>query len=724
MPDSSADRDPVDRLAEEFAQRLRQGERPSIAEYVERHPEHADAIRELFPALEMMEQLKPASGDATGPALAPSASMPERLGDHRILREIGRGGMGVVYEAEQVSLGRHVALKVLPPAALLDPQHLERFHREAKAAARLHHTNIVPVYGVGEYQGVHFYAMQYIQGQGLDAVLNELRRVRDPKNPASAAPGGALADVTHSLLTGRFLTAQLDDSDDEERPSDPTLACSVPDAAPVSPSPSGSLSLSGSGQAYWRSVARVGLQVADALAYAHSHGVLHRDIKPSNLLLDVQGIVWITDFGLAKSVESGDLTSPGEVVGTVRYMAPERFQGRTDARSDLYALGLTLYELLTLRPAFEESDVNALLIQVVRGEVTPPRRVDPRVPRDLETIVLKAIATDPARRYQKASELAEDLRCFLEDRPIQARRTSLRERLWRWVRRNPAVASLSLAVLLLLVLLAAGSFFAAMRLRAERDLAVENETRAREAEQRAANYLEMLEFYRVVQRDPGTLESYRGKRNQSFFFEVTGKSLGSIYGTDVYTDDSTLATAVVHAGLLRDGERGYVKVTILPGQERYEASTRHGITSHPYDAWSGSYRVEALSLGTQLAGSAEPGTAIPRTVDPSALPDPGYLIGYRGETGRSYLFEVVGATDLGSIYGTDVYTDDSHLAVAAVHAGILRPGERGTVRVTILEGKPSYRGSKRNGVTSRNWETPWDGSYRIEAVAPRPGTKP
>src|SRR5262249_24154347 len=162
MSDSSADRNPVDRLAEEFAERLRRGEKPSITEYVERHPEHADAIRELFPALEMMEQLKPASGDATGPVLAPYASMPERLGDHRIRREIGRGGMGVVYEAEQVSLGRHVALKVLPPAALLDPQHLERFHREENAAARFHHTNIVPVYGVGEYQGVHFYAMQYI----------------------------------------------------------------------------------------------------------------------------------------------------------------------------------------------------------------------------------------------------------------------------------------------------------------------------------------------------------------------------------------------------------------------------------------------------------------------------------------------------------------------------------------------------------------------------------
>ena len=185
MSTSSDGQNPVDRLAEEFAERLRHGERPSLTEYVQRYPQHAEEIRELFPALAMIEQLKPVSADLTGAydgdAIQATAARPERLGDYRILREVGRGGMGVVYEAEQVSLGRHVALKVLPGQALLNPTHLERFRREAKAAAKLHHTNIVPVYGVGEADGVHFYAMQFIRGEGLDRIS------RRPASPASRA---------------------------------------------------------------------------------------------------------------------------------------------------------------------------------------------------------------------------------------------------------------------------------------------------------------------------------------------------------------------------------------------------------------------------------------------------------------------------------------------------------------------------------------------------------
>jgi serine/threonine protein kinase len=172
MPSSSDDRNPVERLAEEFAERLRQGERPTLAEYVERYPQFADDIRDLFPALVAMEQLKPASDDLTASHAGESSFLrpahPERLGDYRILREVGRGGMGVVDEAEQESLGRHVALKVLPVSALLDPRQLQCFEREAKAAAKLHHTNIVPVYGVGESDGLHYYVMQFIQGLGLD----------------------------------------------------------------------------------------------------------------------------------------------------------------------------------------------------------------------------------------------------------------------------------------------------------------------------------------------------------------------------------------------------------------------------------------------------------------------------------------------------------------------------------------------------------------------------
>jgi hypothetical protein len=221
---SSSDQATVDRLAEEFVARHRRGEHPALAEYTERFPQHADAIRDLFPALVLIEQVKPHSGDQTGTyagvAEAGAAGRRlERLGDFRILREVGRGGMGVVYEAEQESLGRHVALKILPNHALLDSRQLVRFQREARAAARLHHTNIVPVFGVGEQDGLHYYVMQFIHGESLDGVLEELRRLRrslpseagarpafegDCRGSGSSAPEVASGDVAKSLLTGKF----------------------------------------------------------------------------------------------------------------------------------------------------------------------------------------------------------------------------------------------------------------------------------------------------------------------------------------------------------------------------------------------------------------------------------------------------------------------------------------------------------------------------------------
>jgi WD40 repeat protein len=205
------------------------------------------------------------------------------------------------------------------------------------------------------------------------------------------------------------------------------------------------------GGAYYRSVAQIGIQVAEALDYAHHEGILHRDIKPSNLLLDTSGRVWVTDFGLAKAVDSEDLTQSGDLVGTLRDMAPERIQGKADARSDVYGLGITLYEMLTLQPAFDDSHRAKLIEQVTHVEPLRPRKLDPQVPRDLETIVQKAIAKDPARRYQEATDLAADLRRFLADRPIRARRTPALERVWRWCRRNPAVAALAGSVTTLLL---------------------------------------------------------------------------------------------------------------------------------------------------------------------------------------------------------------------------------------------------------------------------------
>jgi serine/threonine protein kinase/WD40 repeat protein len=443
MCETQHDRELVERLAEEFAERYRRGERPPVSEYVVAHPQHADEIRALFPALVLLEELAPSDDGADRPPASGHAPPPERIGDYRILREIGRGGMGVVYEAEQISLERRVALKVLPLQTGGDVRVLERFRRESKAAARLHHTNIVPVFEVGQEGDVCYYAMQFIQGQALDEVLKELQRLRSG-GTAEAGP------VTHSLWVGQFDPPGDAVGPHPEKDSAPTERTTPSAKAPASLSGHSELSsVESNFQLYCRNVARIGLQVAEALAHAHARGIVHRDVKPSNLLLDTAGVVWVSDFGLALTEDRG-LTEPGEVVGTLRYMAPERFQGTCDARADVYALGLTLYELLVLRPAFDGSDRLRLIEQISGQEPPRPRVHDPRIPRDLETVALKAMEKDASRRYQTVEEMAQDLRHFLADEPIRARRIGLLERWWRMGRRNPVVAGLGGVVAALL----------------------------------------------------------------------------------------------------------------------------------------------------------------------------------------------------------------------------------------------------------------------------------
>jgi WD40 repeat protein len=482
MTDPETQRNPVEELAEEFLTRYRRGERPALTEYTRRHPDLADDIRELFPALLLMEEAGAPGPDAA--ATAPAAlAAPRRLGDYRIVREVGRGGMGVVYEAEQEALGRRVALKVLPPALAADATCLRRFRREARSAARLHHSNIVPVFDVGESGGVHYYAMQFIEGQALDAVLRELRRLAGPAGPRPEAtvpvpigPGipAALPEtacLAEALRTGQHSArptaaagtpAVVDElsfvrSDPPHGAGPQQTDVPTPVVAEAAAGPAGQSGLSApSRHDYFRAAARLALQAAEALAYAHGQRILHRDVKPANLLLDLQGTLWVTDFGLAKE-EGDDLTRTGAVPGTLRYMAPERFGGVTDARSDVYSLGATLYELLTLRPAFEETDQNRLMRQVLHEEPPRPSQVDARVPRDLETICQKAMAKEPGRRYSSAAALADDLTRFLTDRPIKARRTSLPERAWRWARRHPGWAAATLLLVMFAVSMAAAA---------------------------------------------------------------------------------------------------------------------------------------------------------------------------------------------------------------------------------------------------------------------------
>jgi choice-of-anchor C domain-containing protein len=529
--------DLIDQLADDFAARYRRGERPSLQEYIDRYPDLAGDIRDLLPAMVEIEQVKEEVQPSQESAAAAAPAL-KQLGDFHVLREIGRGGMGVVYEAEQVSLGRRVALKVLLGKTLHDAKQKRRFEREARAAAKLHHTNIVPVFGVGEHEGLPYYVMQFIQGLGLDEVIEELQHMQKsgPGEPTGAAPGSDLrvsrrelsaADMARSLHSGWFQAAE-EDSEQADSPGDTPAPATQPspptqDVQPTAEArPAGRLSdtysLSSSSivldgreqgavskqkkQTYWQRVASIGAQVASALEHAHRQGILHRDVKPSNLLLDTRGTVWVTDFGLAKVAsragETGDnLTHTGDILGTLRYMAPEAFDGRTDPRSDVHSLGLTLYELLALRPAFDEKERNKLIKQVTTTE--PPRldRINPAIPRDLATIVHKAMDRDPAGRYPSAGELAADLQRFIEDEPIHARRISLRERAWRWCRRNPAIAGLTAALILLMVGVTVASTIAAVNFN---QLAKE-ELKARLATQAAQD--QVARMHRQTEEDLG-----------------------------------------------------------------------------------------------------------------------------------------------------------------------------------------------------------------------------
>jgi serine/threonine protein kinase len=494
MTEADPNRDPLEVLATEFIGRQRSGQSPSISEYAAKHPELAAEIEDLFPAIAAIEQLKVQKERASGPPVTLGGPKLERLGDFRILGEIGRGGMGIVYEAYQESLGRHVAVKVLPRQLLLDPKHLQRFQRESQTAARLHHTNIVPVFGIGEQDGFHYIVMQLIRGVGLDAIFSKLQQahpivkeLRDDPAPARSREQDTndAVRLAEMLVQGRFWQASQSvqgssrsadvakpeqmskiavasrQSTDADATTKDFLSRQVTQVmrsaelpGPVSAMTAVFPEARRFGPAYWRSIAAIGLQVAEALHYAHAHSTLHRDIKPANLLLDSQGVVWITDFGLAKAMEQDNVTQTGTLVGTLRYMAPEQFSGRFDARGDIYGLGLTLYEMLALRSAFEDTSRSNMIHKITHDEPIRPRKFNSCIPRDLETIVLKAIARDPAHRYQSAQDLARDLQCFLEDRPIQARRASALERIWRWSRRNRVVAGLGASTLALLILVA------------------------------------------------------------------------------------------------------------------------------------------------------------------------------------------------------------------------------------------------------------------------------
>jgi serine/threonine protein kinase len=523
-PTEAIERHPFEELADEFVLKFRSGHSPSIEHYAQAYPEHAAMIRSIFPSLMIVEKV---SAKVTNESIAPTVSatgsdptqlVPKAFDDFQILHCIGRGGMGIVYEAIQGSLQRRVALKVIHAQASASPRSRERFRREAESAAGLHHTNIVPVYGSGEDHGLQYYAMQLIHGSTLADIIVSLRtRLGEsvPHEPLGPAP---TLDAVDQLLTQRsaspsvkhpqssqkgaqkgsnsYSTPSKPSQDDRPTsplaPNDPTLAAETRDLTraaiqePMQGSPLATDELSTSmlpasipqnsispasislgtsevshddravraiPQHYYSNIARLTSKVADALDYAHQSGVLHRDIKPSNLLLDQTGTIWVADFGLAFREDLESQTQTGELLGTLRYMAPEQFVAKADSRSDIYSLGLTLFELLTLRPALEAPKRRVLdPTKYSQLEFTASERQV--IPRDLQTIVLKASALEPVNRYERAKDFQEDLERFLDDLPILARRESPIESMMRWIRRNPAIASLTASLFGLLVAIA------------------------------------------------------------------------------------------------------------------------------------------------------------------------------------------------------------------------------------------------------------------------------
>ncbi len=421
-------------VTDEFQERRERGEEPDPEEYAARHPQAAVVIRRVLSRF----QIHPRGGIV--PPADPDTLPGDHgvLGDFRIIREVGRGGMGVVYEAEQISLRRRVALKTFPFAAVLAPRHLQRFQAEAVAAAALDHPNVVKVYGVGSDRDTHYIAMQFVDGRTVAQLISKRRG--DTDTPAEAG------EMTHALPLGATAETPVT----ARNPASGTGSRTPMDATAA------------------RRVAEWGEQAAEALEYAHSLGIVHRDVKPGNLLIDGRGCLYVADFGLAKVGADPGVTGTGDLLGTPRYMSPEQAEAKhnlVDHRSDVYSLGATLYELLTLEPAFGGEDRATVLRQIADTDPTPPRKLDRRIPRDLETVVLKCLEKNPAHRYQSAKELADDLRRFLAGESVLAQRAGVRERFWRWVwrHRRAAAAAVGFLALSLAVVAIAAATIAAER---------------------------------------------------------------------------------------------------------------------------------------------------------------------------------------------------------------------------------------------------------------------
>ena len=519
----------VGEAVEAYLALAERGQSAEISAFAAGYGELKDEVLAALEGLELVQGLlgRGSGSGGGGDGVDRRIQSGQRIAGYRVVRELGRGGMGTVYEAMHMGLDRPVALKVLGALAAPNSQARRRFQNEARTAAGLHHTHIVPVFDVGQVGGLCYYAMQRIEGSGLDRVVRHLRRSRPQgvglsgvaprwiETPSSGDSGGGSLGSRLSRLWSRVSSWSRRNGSREDQPrgsprgdggwgeitgedsggfgestgswspdrlgldrgslattgvglslADPPAVSLHDPRKPAEPPPYDPPK----GSAYFRWTAATGLQAAEALAHAHQQGVIHRDVKPSNLLIDNRGTVWVTDFGLARRLADPGMTHHDSMLGTPRYMSPEQSRsGIVDGRTDIYSLGATLYELATLRPPFDGGTAAELLDQINQAEPISPRALDPRIPRDLETIILKALAKRPADRYESAAAVAEDLRRFLEHEPVKARRISLAGRLWRVARRHPGITGVSTAAATV-VLAVAG--YAYVRVLSERDQAL------------------------------------------------------------------------------------------------------------------------------------------------------------------------------------------------------------------------------------------------------------
>ncbi len=442
--------DELHRLFAEYIDRLNAGEALDTDEIRRAHPEHAAAL---------IEQLREFQ------AFGSSSGVVDTFGPYRVLGELGRGGMGVVYEAHDAAMDRRIALKVLSAGLAVDQRSVERFRREARIVGKLRHPGIVAVYATGVETGTPYIAMEYVEGESLEKIL-ERKRPRE----ARRAPGVArriLSAVTRSISTDSPTVATPRPAQppqaDEEQPADegpPAVdePASRPDHETWSPIPASTEDMD---LGHCIRMAKMFAAVAGALQHAHENDVVHRDLKPSNLILDSGGALRILDFGLARLEGQDHLTGSGEIVGTPRYMSPEQARAASepiDHRTDVYSLGATLYEVLTLAPPFQGRTAQETISNIISREPRSPRLYNPRIPRDLETIVMKCLRKEPSDRYASARALADDLLAFSRGDPIRARPQSFLEKSSWWVRRHRGHLAVA-AIVIIAAAFAARSYF-------------------------------------------------------------------------------------------------------------------------------------------------------------------------------------------------------------------------------------------------------------------------